>query len=149
MTLPDPHFWDLFDGIPFCDADALAARLAQRPAEGIADFERSLHALVRSSNTSDLLAACVVVHSGGFSDDSWLHFRLWLIGQGRETFTGVLRDPDAVAGIPDIIAFAAGRRPYPHYPELLTVAERAYDLMVARVPAELAELPDLRELFSR
>ncbi|WP_433077638.1 DUF4240 domain-containing protein [Dactylosporangium sp. CA-052675] len=149
MTLPDPDFWDLFEGIPLCDADALAARLARRPIEGIAGFERSLHALLRSSNTRELLAACVVVHSGGRSGESWLHFRLWLIGQGRETFTGVLHDPDAVAGIPDVIAFAAGRRPYPHYPELLTVAERAYDLMAARTPAEPAALPNLRELFSR
>jgi hypothetical protein len=34
--------------------------------------------------------------NGGCSDDSFSHFRAWLIGQGQQKFASVLRDPEAI-----------------------------------------------------
>ena len=69
--------------------------------EGLSDdevrgFDRQLRTVRGRANRWDLWAAAHLA-LGGASDDSFLAFRTWLVGHGREIFERVLADPDSLA----------------------------------------------------
>ncbi|MFJ5233162.1 DUF4240 domain-containing protein [Kitasatospora sp. NPDC088391] len=88
-------------------AEQATALLALLPAEEIVVAERILWGLMADSYRAPLWGAAYMIN-GGCSDDGFDYFRGWLITQGRETFERVIADPDALADLPAVRAFAAG-----------------------------------------
>ena len=64
------------------------------------------------------MAAAKIIE-GWVSDDSYLYFRCWLIGQGEETFTEALKSPDSLAE-------RVGKGVETSFEELMYVATNAY-----------------------
>lgn len=109
------QFWKLIEEarsrVPAPDngdavAEQAAALLALRPPREIIAADRILSGLMADSYRSPLWGAAYVIN-GGCSDDGFDYFRGWLITQGRETFERIIADPDALAGLPAVRAFAA------------------------------------------
>jgi hypothetical protein len=130
-------------------ADAIEHELARLPIPRIARFQRTLMHLCDRALTWDLWrAADIVFHPLGASEDDFVYFRLWLIGQGRGTFSRAVLRPDSLAEIPAIQRFAAGDRGNDNYPwmeELMYAAEAAYDQVLEKLgpaAAERLERPD-------
>ena len=47
-----------------------------------------------------LWTAASVIVRGGCSDDGFMDFRQWLVGQGRDVYMAALKDPDTLADAP-------------------------------------------------
>ncbi|MFE2728464.1 DUF4240 domain-containing protein [Kitasatospora sp. NPDC059327] len=109
------QFWKLIEEarsqVPAPDnGDAVAeqatALLALRPVQEIVAAQQILWSLMADSYRAPLWGAAYVIN-GGCSDDGFDDFRGWLITQGRETFERAIADPDALADLPAVRAFAA------------------------------------------
>ncbi|MFE0732964.1 DUF4240 domain-containing protein [Streptomyces antibioticus] len=109
------QFWKLIEEarsqVPAPDnGDAVAERaatlLALRPAQEIVAAQQALWGLMADSYRAPVWGAAYVIN-GGCSDDGFDYFRGWLITQGRETFERVIADPDVLADLPAVRAFAA------------------------------------------
>ncbi|MFD8597525.1 DUF4240 domain-containing protein [Kitasatospora sp. NPDC059646] len=109
------QFWKLIEEarsqVPAADnGDAVAERaialLALHPVQEIIAADRVLRGLMADSYRAPLWGAAYVIN-GGCSDDGFDYFRGWLITQGRETFERIIADPDALADLPAVRAFAA------------------------------------------
>ncbi|MFD5827688.1 DUF4240 domain-containing protein [Lentzea sp. NPDC060358] len=91
------------------DTEAVVAAatdlLADRPPAEIVAAQQVLWDLMAASYLNPLWAAAYVIN-GGCSDDGFDYFRGWLLTQGRETYEAVLADPDALAGLPVVVAAA-------------------------------------------
>lgn len=70
--------------------------LLQLPADEITSFNTRLHEQLVRSYRNDLWAAAYIIN-GGCSDDGFVYFRCWLIGQGQTVFENALRDPETLA----------------------------------------------------
>ncbi|MFJ2194117.1 DUF4240 domain-containing protein [Kitasatospora sp. NPDC087861] len=108
------QFWKLIEEarsqVPAPDngeavAHRAAALLALRPAQEIVAAQQILWDLMADSYRSPLWGAAYVIN-GGCSDDGFDYFRGWLITQGRTTFECIIADPDALAELPAVRAFA-------------------------------------------
>ncbi|MFE7529425.1 DUF4240 domain-containing protein [Kitasatospora sp. NPDC057542] len=97
--VPDPD-----DG--YAVARRATALLVLRPVEEIVAAQRILWELMADSYRAPLWGAAYMIN-GGCSDDLFDYFRGWLITQGRATFESVITDPDRLAGLPAVRAFAA------------------------------------------
>ncbi|MFI7517580.1 DUF4240 domain-containing protein [Micromonospora echinofusca] len=75
---------------------ALAARLAQLPAERIVEFYRCYGRVAGRAHQWDLCAAAYVIW-GYISDDSFSDFKAGLVGLGREAFEQAVADADALS----------------------------------------------------
>ncbi|HXE73995.1 MAG TPA: DUF4240 domain-containing protein, partial [Candidatus Nitrosotenuis sp.] len=74
----------------------LADLLAHLPPAQVEGFQRQVYQRMNEAYRWDLWgAACVLF--GGASEETFSYFRQWLILQGRDFFTSVLRDPDSLA----------------------------------------------------
>ncbi|MFD8323732.1 DUF4240 domain-containing protein [Kitasatospora purpeofusca] len=109
-----PQFWKLIEEarsqVPTPDhgdsvVERATALLALRPVQEIVAVQRILGSLMADSYRAPLWGAAYVIN-GGCSDDGFDYFRGWLITQGRETFERVIADPDALAGLPAVRAYA-------------------------------------------
>lgn len=78
--------------------DCLKDRIGALPVEEIKsfanEFERKKHELYRL----DLWAIAYIIHSG-CSDDYFDYFRNWVIAQGKDFFTKVVKEPRIVADL--------------------------------------------------
>lgn len=99
------HFWQLMDdtraaadGDPFAQAQALTAALAALPPEEIVEFDDLAHAVQDEAYTAALWEACYVIEPG-CSEEGFLAWRQWLIGQGRAAFERVVAEPDRLADL--------------------------------------------------
>jgi Protein of unknown function (DUF4240) len=95
--------WDRYESAD-CEPHeaAITAALGKLPPQEIIAFYRILDELVwREAYSWDLWAASYQLN-GGSSDDTFLYFRLWLVGQGRLAFEAAIRDPDSLADLPVI-----------------------------------------------
>ncbi|WP_242895358.1 DUF4240 domain-containing protein [Actinomadura litoris] len=107
------QFWSLIAearvGLADPNADNIAqsasAILVRRPAAEIVRAAQPLWDLMAESYRAELWAAAYLIN-GGASDDGFEYFRGWLIGQGREVFDQAVADPDALAGMPAVMAAA-------------------------------------------
>src|SRR6266545_4042679 len=89
----------------------LLARLRELPRAEIAAFQDVRDDLLAESYRRDLWGAAYLINRG-CSDDGFDYFRAWLLGQGNATFQTALRDPDGLAGHPevqDVISAGIGR----------------------------------------
>lgn len=85
-------------GDPFEQSRQLTAALAGLPPEDIIEFDELAHAAQDQAYTAALWEACYVIEPG-CSDDGFLAWRQWLIGQGRAAFERVLAEPDRLADL--------------------------------------------------
>ncbi len=117
--------------------DSVTRALARLPIPRIARFHRTLVEQCDRAFTWELWqAADIVFDPWGASDDGFLYFRLWLIGQGRGTYARALVRPDSLAENPTIQRFAAGERgneTFPHLEELLYSGNEAYGLVLEKL----------------
>lgn len=72
-------------------------------------FQICLDRALAPTCTWDLWAAADRI-MGWCSDDSFFYFGLWLVGLGRDLFERLVRDPDALAEVPEVTRLA-GRSP--------------------------------------
>ncbi|GAA0915806.1 DUF4240 domain-containing protein [Nonomuraea longicatena] len=78
----------------------LENQLGGRPADDIIDFQKWLTLCEYQGNTWDVWGAGTAAFLTS-SADSFLYFRRWLIGLGRETFERVIADPETLFEIPE------------------------------------------------
>ena len=100
-------FWQLMedtraaaDGDPFEQGQALAAALAEMTPDDIVEFEAVAHELQDQAFTAELWEACYIIEPG-CSEEEFLAWRQWLIGQGRAAFERVVAEPDRLADLVD------------------------------------------------
>ncbi|MEN3614677.1 DUF4240 domain-containing protein [Plantactinospora sp. ZYX-F-223] len=86
---------------------ALAARLAQLPAERIVEFYHCYERVAARAHQWGLCAAAFVIW-GYISDDTFSDFKAGLVGLGRKAFEQAVADADALAEHPMVQAIAAG-----------------------------------------
>jgi hypothetical protein len=147
-------FWTFLDAVEPRTDDAVIEALARLPIPRIARFHRILMELTEEALTWRLWAAAdIIFHPWGASMDTFVYFRLWLIGQGRETFERAVRDPDSLAGNAFLQRFATlDRDGLPEWEALMCCAESAFDRVLEKLPPAVAagvEPPDDLELRPR
>lgn len=86
------------------------------PAQ-IIGFECLLREYLIEADHYNIIAAQKII-DGYVSDDPYLYFRCWLIGQGEAVFTTALATPDSLASVIE--------DPYQSFEELLYVATTAF-----------------------
>lgn len=129
--MPDASFWQLIDQTVAAtpgDNDAreqyLVTALASRPLEEITGFELTLRRLLIEADDYGIMGAQKII-DGYVTDDPWLYFRCWLIGQGEAVFRAALQNPDS------LVAVVPG--PYEcDFESLLYVATAAYARQTGR-----------------
>jgi len=118
MGFPEPHmksqiqqvtnetFWMLISeskinygqNLNAC-AEWVQSQLEQMPPEQSLNFHAIFHKYLDMANQYGLWdAASVMCRS--CSDDGFIDFRAWLIGQGKETYLAALKNPDSLANVP-------------------------------------------------
>lgn len=75
-------------------------KLLSYSEDNIVQFEIVFRQLVIEADDFKVMAAEKIIE-GSVSDDSYLYFRCWLIGQGEKTFTETLKNPDYLADLVD------------------------------------------------
>lgn len=71
-----------------------------------------------------LWTAASVMERNGCSDDGFIDFRAWLVGQGREVYLAALKDPDSLANAPSYQDFRFETLPY--------MGDHAYEELTGR-----------------
>lgn len=77
---------------------ALTSILLELPAEEIEEFDTIFYRFHAQAYRNDVWAAAYVMN-GGCSDDCFLDFRSWLIGQGEAIYTAALRDAESLVSV--------------------------------------------------
>ncbi|UOQ78729.1 DUF4240 domain-containing protein [Hymenobacter sp. 5516J-16] len=118
------EFWQIIDstreaalGDQERHQQALISRLESYSPEQIVEFECLLRQHVLEADTFLIMAAQKII-DGYVSEDPYLYFRCWLVGQGETVFTEALRNPDSLAPLL--------HDPYQEFEALLYVAGLAY-----------------------
>lgn len=119
------EFWQLIEaaketskGNQLQQEQTLINSLAQLEPEQIIEFECILREYLMEADHFNVMAAQKILN-GYVTDDSYLYFRCWLVGQGEAIFTNALRNPDTLATIV--------QEPYIDFEELLYVATMAFE----------------------
>ena len=119
------EFWQLIEftkevskGDQTRQEQALINSLAQHDPQQIVEFECILREYLIEADDFNIMAAQKILN-GYVTDDSYLYFRCWLVGQGETVFTNALRNPDTLV--------TAVQAPYQDFEELLYVATMAYE----------------------
>jgi len=137
-------FWQLIDesraaadGDPFEQGQALIAALAAMTPEDIVGFDDRAHELQDQAFTAELWEACYIIEPG-CSEEAFLAWRQWLIGQGRAAFERVLAEPDRLAELVDAEQESAEEL-------LLGVTDEAYAQVTGELlPIVLRPAPPLK-----
>lgn len=105
--MDEGRFWAIIEaGGPYGPDDqdrheqSVSAQLCDLPAEDIHAFYTLFCRKMVEAQTWDLWGAAYLIN-GGCSDDGFVYFRAWLIGQGRAAFVAAVADPDALAEVTD------------------------------------------------
>lgn len=138
-------FWELIDkaredsrGDPFKQADLLTKVLAQYPEEDILSYDSILWELMDKAYIADLWHAAYILCCG-CSDDGFMDFRAWLIGQGEEIYEKALVNPESLAEVVE-----PGQQT--QVETLLYVATYAYEKKTGEdeLPLMFRETPELK-----
>ena len=104
-TLSTAPFWLLLDnavkvanGNDLVKEIFLSAVLEKHALEEIKNFEIAFRQCIFDADDYKVMAAQKIITTY-VSDDSYLYFRCWLIGQGRQVYTETLKNPDYLANI--------------------------------------------------
>ena len=116
---------------PETQHEKLTAILKTMNKDELLGFARNWYQCHQNAYRWDLWAVAYMV-DGGCSDDSFMDFRSWLIGQGKEVYEAIMKDPNAIVNIPDSELF--------FYEELGYVANEVYKEVTGE------ELPSFEEM---
>jgi Protein of unknown function (DUF4240) len=102
-VMDDADFWKLIEK-SFKNADgdynkqktSLTKLLKKEEIKDIVRFNNKFFSLMDIANENRLFSAVSLVHPD-CGDDCFIDFRVWLIGQGKETFFKVLGNPDELS----------------------------------------------------
>mgnify|MGYP003575955627 CR=1 FL=1 len=133
-TMKDDQFWAIVEmargpGGERMHAERLADRLRELSADQVLAFSIQFDTLVRAADSGPIWAAGVLLNAGHGSDDGFLYFRRWLIGQGRSTYFAALSDPDVLANAPVLLSDG---RPSAEWESYGTDAEDVYQAKTQR-----------------
>ena len=104
----ETEFWRLIEisrndtNDPWDQADRLTELLTRKPLEDIITFDRIFNKRMNDAYSWEMWAVAYIAN-GGASDDGFAYFRCWLIGQGREFYTNVLRTPESMDPVPGVL----------------------------------------------
>ncbi|SHL59918.1 DUF4240 domain-containing protein [Hymenobacter psychrotolerans] len=101
----------------------LISSLEKLEPEQIIGFECILREYLIEADHYNIQAAQKII-DGYVSDDPYLYFRCWLIGQGEAVVAQALANPDSLANIVE--------DPYQDFEELLYVATKAFEKHAGR-----------------
>ena len=102
--MDENRFWDLIEKSgkgaydSFEQSEQLTDLLINEDPADILEFERILYKKMADSYRWDLWAIAYIVR-GGASDDGFEYFRAWLIGQGKNTFEAVSKNPKSITAL--------------------------------------------------
>jgi hypothetical protein len=108
-------FWELINHARSSARDdkhlveRVTTALEALPTEEILDFEEQMSEAEHQAYRWKVWGAAYLIN-GGCSDDGFQDFRGWLMGQGRDTFTRAVADPDSLAEHPAVRRMADSRR---------------------------------------
>ncbi len=137
-------FWQIIDGAREAAGSwqemrgPLADTLSKLDAPDILHWQQIFHEYAALSEKPMLWAAAHVMMDG-CSDDSFDYFRGWLIAQGRDVYMGALAEPDSLASVAAVQAWARetvdsahmapldGYRNDPRFEEMMYAGIKAYD----------------------
>ena len=101
-------FWEIMldtkkasGGEPEIQQKLIAKKLNELSPEEIIGFDNIYRELIFDAYDWKLWAAAYIVN-GGCSDDCFMDFRGWLIGQGEEIYTKALADPDSLSELDNL-----------------------------------------------
>lgn len=137
------QFWQIIDSARSTAghwkkmADPLIETLSKLDAPDILHWHQIFNAYQEFSYKEKLWAAAAVM-LGGCSDDSFDYFRGWLTAQGKDVFMRALADPDSLAGVEAVQAFARevcaseytplkGYREAARFEKILSAADYAHE----------------------
>lgn len=137
------QFWKLIEkthqisnGAPDKQAELLIDELAKLSEADILSYQSILDDMKDKAYIAELWDVAFIMASGwGCSDDGFMDFRAWLIGQGREVFEKGLSDPESLV---DIVEFGQETQ----WEELLYVAMYAYERGTHK---DMATMPNTRQ----
>lgn len=100
--MTDRAFWEIIEratgsGDDAEHADRLEAVLLRIKPSRIVAFAVAYESKLKAADRGPVWAAGVLLNGGHGSDDGFLYFRHWLIGQGEAVYTAALSDPDSLA----------------------------------------------------
>lgn len=88
-------------GAPPVQQVLIEKRLNELSSDEIIAFDHIFRELINNAYDWKLWAAAYIVN-GGCSDDCFMDFRGWLIGQGRDVYTKALSDPDSLSELDNL-----------------------------------------------
>lgn len=104
-TMDKTEFWRIIDfahrqaqGDDRIQEALLIKTLEQHSPDEIVEFECLLCQNILDADDFKVMAAQKIIE-GYVSDDSYLYYRCWLIGQGEKTFREALQNPDSLASV--------------------------------------------------
>ena len=125
-TINTDKFWQLIDNaVKVSNGDDnlkeqnLTTELAKLSLDEITDFEFAFRKCVIDADDFRVMAAMKIIE-GSVTDDSYLYFRCWLIGQGKTIYQETLKNPDYLANI-------VKSDKIHEFEELMYVATKAYE----------------------
>ena len=126
-TVDKVAFWSLMEKTkrantanPDEQTELLTQELVKLPEAEIIAFDEIFSELDNEAYDWNLWAAAYIINSG-CSDDGFMDFRAWLIGQGKTIFEQALQDPQILV---DVVEHPYLTRPL----HLFAVASEAYTL---------------------
>ena len=123
----EKEFWGLISKMHIVEEPYgwVISHLAKQSDDEIAGFEIQFETAFSKAYNSNLLAAAWII-MGGCSEDSFAHFRAWLIGQGEQVYKKTLNDPDYLAEYIFQVYEEEGLTP--ELEEMLDLALQAYTI---------------------
>jgi hypothetical protein len=124
-TIKTEQFWSLIDkAVEISNGDNelkeefLQTELTKLSLEEIKNFEIAFRKSVLDADDFKVMAAAKIIE-GYVSDDSYLYFRCWLIGQGKKVYVEALKNPNYLAKV-------VKRGESTDFESLMYVATKAY-----------------------
>ena len=142
-------FWKLIEktrqisqGASNQQADLLIDELTKLSEADIFSYQSILDDLMDKAYIAELWDIAGIMASGwGCSDDGFMDFRAWLIGQGQDAFEKALSDPESLVDVVEVGQETQSEA-------LLYVAMRAYELSTHKdmetMPNRVKPLPELK-----
>lgn len=97
-------FWMLIDQAkehPSGPSEWLMEQLVSLGPEQAKKFDDIASVYMGAAYQYGLWAAASIMELGGCTDDGFIDFRMWLVGQGKDVYMAALKDPDSLADVPD------------------------------------------------